>query len=242
MRTVRMSDFGGSGRYNEYKESGRMPEELLEYFKRKARYGMKFQDSGQWSGDISNIRVLQSPEGENTFFMKGDKGYETIGGAKDLHNLIGGDNMQSYMGSLGWEPTTDDSGKRTGYTVGKDFMKESHGVSDFRKFNPYTKASNAFVEEFFGANKMNDGSTYYSNINNPLVEGMQRSWFNELDPMLQQDLGGEVRKLNDPEFDELRRAGQAFRSHDPASQRRIAQRYMMDQLLGSGERQGGGGL
>lgn len=235
-----MSDFGGSGRYNEYKESGRMPEELLEYFKRKARYGMKFQDSGQWSGDISNIRVLQSPEGENTFLMKGDKGYETIGGQKDLFNLVGDQAAQSYLGSLGWEPVTDAQGKRTGFVPGKDFTG-SHLGADFRKFDPSTKASNAFVEEFFGVDRTADGSPYYGSIGNQLVGDMQTSWFNSLDPEVQKELGGTT-SYDNPEYDLRGRAGNAFRSYNPAGQRKIAQRYMMEQLLGSGQGQGGGGL
>lgn len=61
MRTVSMKEFRGGGMNNEYGGGGRMPKQLLEYFKRKRReYAMggayrEYQDSGKTLSPLQEI-------------------------------------------------------------------------------------------------------------------------------------------------------------------------------------------
>ena len=218
MRTVRMSDFGGSGRYNEYKESGRMPEELLEYFKRKARYGMKFQDSGRY-GDTSNLRVLQSPEGKNQFFVKTDGGYDPIDNPREA---FGDKAYDTWLGEIGMSVERD---PKTGRVVSMSEADDNAARARRGQMDPFAYQSKMFREEYFpefGENEKAMAARYYEE--------------NQGDPSAMDALKG---MPTGAEYDQLR-AEQLLSKMDPATRRRTQQQYMLDQLMG-GRRQGGGG-
>ena len=112
--------------------------------KKSQAYGGMVMENGGKSDpprieDLSNIRLLQGPDGNQYFLKQGEDQYSPLGGGKQLRETLGRDRFQEYMADLGLSPRTDEMGNIIpGFTA-------SQGVKD-----PYARASAQFREEAFG--------------------------------------------------------------------------------------------
>ena len=151
MKTVRdmyraggMNDEYGQGGMNEYKKSGKMPPQLLEYFKKKGEDKMKeYQNSGKYADDS---RLQQMYDDASAIGM-------------GLLNLLGGDGdlRERYEQGFHREMQSDLARQRSGQAgmidastlAAKEFLKEltKEGM-EFKpaseQKHPIDKAARAF--------------------------------------------------------------------------------------------------
>jgi hypothetical protein len=144
MRTVSMKEFRGggmndeygmSGMAREYAKSGKMPKQLLEYFKRKNKekeYAMggayrEYQGSGRASSsDYSDYRVFKEEGQAPQYFVKTDDGFSPAGTFSDLRAQLGDEGAANVISQFGLKPNFSDTGEYLSYTgTGEEFGRAS---------------------------------------------------------------------------------------------------------------------
>lgn len=142
MRTVSMKEFRGGGMNNEYAGGGRMPKQLLEYFKRKNKeYAMggayrEYQDSGQASSsDYSRYRMFKEEGQPIQYFVKGDGGFESAGGGDELRRRLGDEGYAQVLSQFGIQPELSEKGELLSIKASPE---------------AYSSATDAFARELAG--------------------------------------------------------------------------------------------
>lgn len=128
---------------NEYAGGGRMPKQLLEYFKRKNKeYAMggayrEYQDSGRASSaDYSDYRVFKEEGKPAQYFVKSDEGFAPAGTFSELRAQLGDEGAANVISQFGLKPNFSDTGEYISYSgtgeefgrATEDFARELAGV------------------------------------------------------------------------------------------------------------------
>ena len=187
----------------------------------KAQGGMNTGSAGQeppgGSADIKNIRLLETPEG-NQYFSKTDGGYESIGSGMDLKEKLGEEGFRQYMASIGMNPNFDpETGAITkGFSPAMDVKSRMSR----KEMSPYEYQSKLFREEYFPELGANEKA-----LSAEFMEGHR----NNADAAKRiQDMQGAPPQVIASSF---------YRDMDPATKKNLQRDYMLKQLMGG---QGGG--
>ena len=179
--------------------------------------GSAGQESPGGSADIKNIRLLETPEG-NQYFSKTDGGYESIGSGIDLKEMLGEEGFRQYMASIGMNPNFDP--KTGAITKGFTAAMDPESIAARKGMDPIAYQSQLFREEYFpelGANEKALSAEFMDrNRNEPGVAKRI------------QDMQGATPQSIASSF---------YRDMDPATKKNLQRDYMLKQLMGG---QGGG--
>ena len=128
-------EYGMSGMAREYAKSGKMPKQLLEYFKRKNKekeYAMggayrEYNGSGRASSpDYSDYRVFKEEGQAPQYFVKTDDGFSPAGTFSDLRAQLGDEGAANVISQFGLKPNFSDTGEYLSYTgTGEEFGRAS---------------------------------------------------------------------------------------------------------------------
>ncbi len=103
-------EYGMGGMAKEYAKSGKMPKQLLEYFKRKNKekeYAMggaykEYQGSGRASSsDYSDYRVFKEEGQPAQYFVRTDDGFSPAGTFRDLRAQLGDEGAANVISQFG---------------------------------------------------------------------------------------------------------------------------------------------
>ena len=143
-------EYGMGGMAKEYAKSGKMPKQLLEYFKRKNKekeYAMggaykEYQGSGQASSsDYSKYRMFKEEGQPLQYFVKGDDGFESAGGGGDLRRRLGDEGYAQVLSQFGIQPKLSDKGELLEVVASPE---------------AYSSATDAFARELAGFRRGED--------------------------------------------------------------------------------------
>jgi len=168
-----MKEFRGGGMNNEYGDGGRMPKQLLEYFKRKnkeyAMGGAYEEYQGGGAVDPSEYRLFKEEGQPIQYFVRGDEGFEPAGGGSDLRRRLGDEGYANVLSRFGIQPELSAEGELLGIKASPE---------------AYSAATDEFARELAGFRKEEDS------------RGMVRSRYDEdFLNYLAEDLGGSVSNL-----------------------------------------------
>jgi len=143
-------EYGMSGMAKEYAKSGKMPKQLLEYFKKKNKekeYAMggaykEYQGSGRASSsDYSDYRMFKEEGQPIQYFVKGDGGFESAGGGSDLRRRLGDEGYAQVLSQFGIQPELSAQGELLGITASPE---------------AYSAATDEFARELAGFRREED--------------------------------------------------------------------------------------